>query len=204
MGYILAVHVPHRRHRHAAACCWDWPLILTPIHIAFLEMVIDPVCSIVFEAEGEEDDLMKRQPRAARAPLFSRALLFWGVTQGAVVFAAIAAILAVALDYGMPETELRALVFTTLVATNFGLIFVNRSFSASVVTAFRRSNRALWWVFAATVALLGIVLFWAPARSLFRFGPLHPDDLALCLGGGIAVLIVLDWLKPLWRRKLTG
>jgi P-type Ca2+ transporter type 2C len=203
MGYLLAIHVLIAGIA-LLPLLLGWPLMLAPVHIAFLEMVIDPVSSIVFEAEGEEADAMKRKPRDPREPLFSRALLLWGVTQGAVVFAAIAAILAAAIDYGMPETELRALVFTTLVATNFGLIFVNRSFSASVAAAFRRANRALWWVLATTVALLAIVLFWEPARALFRFGPLHLPDLALCVGGGFVILIVLDWLKPLWRKNLAG
>ena len=181
-----------------------WPLMLAPVHIAFLEMVIDPVCSIVFEAEAEEDDVMRRRPRDPSSPLFSGALIVWSVIQGAMVFGLVAAILAVSIHDGMAEIETRALVFATLVAANFGLVFVNRSFSASVVAAFRAPNRALWAVLAVTVTMLGVVLFWGPTRHLFQFGPLHLPDLALCIGGGIVTLIALDWLKPLWRAKLTS
>ncbi len=203
MGYILAVHVLIAGIA-LLPLLLGWPLILAPVHIAFLEMVIDPVCSIVFEAEAEESDVMRRKPRDPQSPLFSGTLVLWGVVQGGLVFALLAAILAAAIHYDMVEAEARALVFTTLVVANFGLVFVNRSFSASVAAAFRAPNRALWLVFATTAVLLGTVLFWLPARDLFQFGPLHPPDLALCLGGGIATLIALDWLKPIWRAKLIA
>src|ERR1019366_9548711 len=75
MGFIFAVHVP-------IAGLALLPLLFGPMHIAFLEMVIDPVCSLVFEAETEEDDVMRRPPRAPDEPLFSGALIGWGVFQG--------------------------------------------------------------------------------------------------------------------------
>jgi Ca2+-transporting ATPase len=203
MGYILAVHVPIAG-LSLLPLLFGWPLILGPVHIAFLEMVIDPVCSIVFEAEGEEADVMRRPPRHPATPLFSPALVLWSLTQGAVVLLLLVVILVLALRYGMPESEARALVFVALVATNIGLIFVNRSFSASIVAALARANAALWWVLGSVAALLGLVLAWPPGRALFHFGPLHADDLALCLGAGLVILVLLDLLKPIWRKRLTA
>ena len=203
MGYILAVHVPIAG-LSLLPLIFGWPLILAPVHIAFLEMVIDPVCSIVFEAESEEDDVMRRQPRNPKSPLLSTALVVWGLIQGSLVLLLLAGILFAAVRMHMPEPEVRALVFTSLVVTNIGLIFVNRSFSASVAIALRRSNKALWRVLVAVAAVLGLALFWPPARALFRFGPLHVDDLSLCLGAGIAILVILNFLKPIWRARLTA
>jgi P-type Ca2+ transporter type 2C len=203
MGYLLAIHVLIAGVA-VLPLLLGWPLMLAPVHIAFLEMVIDPVCSVVFEAETEEEDVMRRPPRDPHAPLFSRGLVGWGVVQGLAVLAAVVAIVAGAKHGGMPADELRALGFVALVAMNFMLVFVNRSFSASVLTGFRRRNGALWWVLATATALLGLVLYWLPARSLFGFGPLHPPDLALCAGGGLAILVLLDVLKPFWRGKLGG
>ena len=147
---------------------------------------------------------MRRKPRDAKSLLFSGALLMWSLTQGAVVLALTAGVMTVALFRGMPADELRALVFVTLVLTNIGLVFVNRSFSASPLAALRRRNRALWLVLGAALTLLGIVLFWLPARGLFHFGPLHLDDLAVCAGAGIVVLLALDAIKPAWRSRLTA
>jgi Ca2+-transporting ATPase len=203
MGYILAVHVVIAGLA-LLPLILGWPLMLMPIHIAFLEMVIDPVCSIVFEAEPEERDVMRRMPRDTRSSLISGSLIIWGLVQGVAVFISIAIVFAGAVRAGMPEGELRALVFTTIVATNFGLIFVNRSFSASIIAVFRVANPALWGVLATASGLLSLILLWPPARSLFHFGPLHLDDLLVCFGGAIVVLAVLQALKPLWRAKLTS
>jgi P-type Ca2+ transporter type 2C len=202
MGYILAVHVPIAG-LSLLPLVFGWPLILTPIHIAFLEMVIDPVCSIVFEAETDEADVMARPPRDPNSPLFSAGLAGWSLVQGAFVLLLVVVIYIVALRNGLPESELRALTFVSLVFTNIGLIFVNRSFTASLWTALQRPNAALWWAVGATVALIALAISWAPAERLFHFGPLHPDDLAICAGAGIATLLLLELLKPIWRRRLV-
>ena len=91
MGFIFAVHVPIAGLA-LLPLLFGLPIIFGPIHIAFLEMVIDPVCSLVFEAETEEDDVMRRPPRAPDEPLFSRALIGWSLLQGAIAFALVAAI----------------------------------------------------------------------------------------------------------------
>ncbi|HKF74131.1 MAG TPA: cation-translocating P-type ATPase, partial [Stellaceae bacterium] len=202
MGYILAIHVPIAG-LSLLPLLFGWPLIFTPVHIAFLEMVIDPVCSVVFEAEAEEADVMARPPRDPRSPLLSGALARWGLFQGALVFILVAAIYVIALWTGLPEADVRALAFVSLVFTNVGLILANRSFSASLVVALRRPNAALWVAIGAMTFFIGIVLLWPPARTLFRFGPLHADDAAICLGAGLITVLGLDLCKPMWRRRLT-
>ena len=124
--------------------------------------------------------------------------------QGAFSFALVAVIFVVALGRGMPETEVRALAFFSLVMVIVSLIFVNRSFSASLVTALRRPNPVLALVLLAVATMLGLTLLWPFASSLFRFGPLHLDDLALTLGAGVLVLVFLELLKPLWRERLRS
>jgi Ca2+-transporting ATPase len=166
------------------------------VHIAFLEMVIDPVCSLVFEAEEEEDDVMRRPPRDPDEPLFSRRLIGWGVAQGGLALALIVAILVISILRGMPDDEVRAAVFFSLVASIVGLVFVNRSFSRSLTAAFHRPSPALVLILAAVAALLGLTLLWPFARGLFRFGPLHLDDLVLTLGAGAFLVMLLEAIKP--------
>ncbi len=199
MGYILAVHVPIAGLALLPLLS-GLPLVFTPIHIAFLEMVIDPVCSIVFEAEGEEGDIMRRPPRNPAAPLFRPALVVWSLIQGGVVLVLVGAVFVVAVRRGLPDDEARSLAFATLVATNFGLVLVNRSFGASLVAAFRQPNRALWWVLGTTAAMLGAAFLIPPLRDLFRFGPLHGHDLAIALSAGLVALLALEGAKrPFWR-----
>lgn len=203
MGFIFAVHVPIAG-LSLLPLLFGLPILFGPIHIAFLEMVIDPVCSLVFEAEAEEDDVMRRPPRNPDSPLFSGTLVGWGLIQGTLAFALLAGIYLVALGQGMAENEIRALTFFSLVLTIVGLIFVNRSFSASLLTALIRPNRLLTIVVVAVASMLGGTLLWPFATSLFRFGPLHLDDLAVTLGAGLAVLACLELLKPFWRRQLKA
>ena len=205
MSFIFAVHVPIAGLA-LLPLLFGLPILFGPIHIAFLQMVIDPVCSLVFEAETEEDDVMRRPPRAPDAPLFSGPLIVWSLLQGAFAFVLVAGIFVVAFRRGMPEEEVRALAFFSLILTIVGLIFVNRSFSASLVTAFHRPNRVLALVLLAVTMMLGLTLLWPVARDLFRFGPLHVNDLALTLGAGVFVLVVLEVLKLLcagWRQSQT-
>ena len=201
MGFIFAVHVPIAGLA-LLPLLLGLPILLGPMHIAFLEMVIDPVCSLVFEAETEEDDVMRRPPRAPGAPLFSGSLIAWSVLQGVFAFVLVAGIFIVAFVRGMPESEVRALAFFSLVLTIVGLIFVNRSFSTSLATALGRPNPSLAWVLLAVVAMLSLTLLWPFASDLFRFGPLHWDDLALTFGAGVFVLVPLEAMKRVWRERL--
>ena len=145
---------------------------------------------------------MRRPPRPPDQPLFSGSLIWWSLLQGTFAFAMVAMIYVIALKRGMPEAEVRALAFFSLVLAIVSLIFVNRSFSASLVTALRRPNAALAWVLLAVPVMLGLTLLFPPISALFRFGPLHFDDLALTLGAGIVVLVVLEALKAVWRGRL--
>jgi Ca2+-transporting ATPase len=203
MSFIFAVHVPIAGLA-LLPLLFGLPILFGPIHIAFLEMVIDPVCSLVFEAETEEDDVMRRPPRAPDTPLFSGALIAWSLLQGALAFALVAAIFVITLRSGMPEQEVRALAFFSLVVVIVSLILVNRSFSASPLKALGRPNWTLAVVLAAVAAILALTLLWPFASKLFGFGPLHVDDLALTLGAGIIVLVSLEILKPILRPRLRS
>jgi len=197
--YIVAVHIPIAGLA-LLPLLLGLPLMLTPIHIAFFEMIIDPACSMVFEAQGEEADVMRRPPRDPRIPLLVPKRIAWAVVQGLIALAIVAGVLVGAARMGIPESELRALVFTSLVLINMGLILVNRSYESSVFRAIRQPNRALWILAGAVSALLATTLFWQPARTLFHFGQLNWNQLAVCGAVGIAALLLLEALKSRWFR----
>jgi len=197
MEFIVAVHVPIAG-LVLLPLFFGYPLLLGPMHIAFLEMIIDPVCSLVFEAEMEEDDIMRRPPRNPSEPLFSPTMVTWGLLQGALTFALVAGIFVVTFfARSMPETEVRALTFLTLVLSFIGLIFVNRTYSASLVKALMRPNTALWLVLASVAAMLSLTLFLPFGRELFRFGPLHLDDIAVTLAAGAALTCLISATKQI-------
>ena len=203
MGFVMAAHIPVAGLAFLPLA-FGIPLILFPVHIAFLEMVVDPVSSIAFEAEPEEGDVMSRPPRDPKSPLFSLPLILWSLLQGATVLVATAAIFLIAWRRGMPEAEVRSLAFVVLVVGNIAMILAGRSFSTSVIRAFSRPNPVLWMVLGADAILLASILSWPPLRNLFRFGPLHADDLGLCIAVGFGLLLVLELLKRPFRRALRG
>ena len=198
MTYILAIHVPIAGLA-LIPLLFGLPLIFWPLHIAFLELVIDPMCSIVFEAEPEEQAIMQRPPRNPEQPLFSTGHIVWSLAQGGVVLAFVAGLFVLALHRGLPEEDARSLTFAALVITNLGLVLVNRAEGSSLLAAFRRGNAALWWVTAGTGTILSAVLAFETTRQLFHFGPLHVDDVAVALASGVLVLIVLTLMK--WREQ---
>jgi Ca2+-transporting ATPase len=201
MGFIFAVHVPIAGMA-LLPLVLGLPIFFSPIHIAFLEMVIDPVCSLVFEAEIEERDVMRRPPRVPDAPLFSWSLIGWSVLQGVLGFGAVALIYIMAFYRGTPENEARAIGFVSLILTIFSLVLVNRSFSTSLVSAFRRPNAALASILLVIATMLAVVFLWPAAAALFRFGPLHAADLLTTLAAAATVLVGLEMLKPIWRAQL--
>ena len=203
MAYIIAVHVPIATLA-LVPLLTGLPLIFGPLHIAFLEMVIDPVCSVVFEAEPAEPDLMRRPPRAASSHLFSRSLVVWCLLQGVIASIALTLTYWLALRRGLPESDARTITFFSLVLIDLGLVVVNRSFGTLVLRGLRTGNRAFWWVSGVTLALLAVVVLWLPARRLFHFGPLHVHDMALVAAVVISVMVLLQLLKRGWRARLDS
>ena len=201
IAFIIAVHVPIAGLSMLPAFFGDWPLLLLPVHIAFLELVIDPSCSLVFEAEEAEPDVMERPPRDPAARLFSGKTLVVSLLQGLSVLAAcLGVFLFSRVDHGVEAV--RALTFTTLVVAFLVIILANRSWTRTIVGALRMPNRALWWVVGGTVGFLAVVLAVPGARELFHFAKLHATDLALSFGVGVGCLLWFELLKitPWWAR----
>lgn len=201
MAYILASHVPIAG-MSLLPVLFGWPLVLLPMHILFLELLIDPACSIAFEAEPEESDLMTRPPRSAQESLFTPRLLGLSLLQGLAVLAVVLAVFAVALGRGQGDEDARALSFTTLIVANLGLILSNRSWSRSMVAMLRVPNAALWWVVTGSLVFLAAVLYVPPIQRLFHFSTLHALDLIICLACGLGSIVWFEAFKR-WGRATT-
>jgi len=200
MGYILAIHVPIAG-MSLIPVLLEWPLVLLPVHVVFLELIIDPACSVVFEAEPEEADVMRRPPRDPKKPLFSRRSLALSFLQGFVVLAIVLAVYAISLFRGQGEEEARALTYTTLIVANLGLILTNRSRSRTILETLSTPNRALWWVMGGALVFLTAVLYIPFLRELFGFAYLHFIDIAICFMAGITSILWFEGLKMINRHR---
>jgi Ca2+-transporting ATPase len=147
---------------------------------------------------------MRRQPRDPREALFSLPMIAWSVFQGSLAFAMLAAIFLIETWSGMPEIELRALIFFALIAAIVALILVNRSFSAALGEALVRNNAVLRYVLAAVAGVTTLILFLPRAQTLLKFGSIVWSDMMLAVGLGIGLLVLLESCKPLVRRRMGG
>jgi Ca2+-transporting ATPase len=201
MSYILAVHVPIAGMALLPVLL-GWPTVLFPLHIAFLELVIDPACSMVFENEPAESDVMQRPPRDVKQPLFGGMTLGLALLQGlgALAVVLVATVWSAA---QLNEGGTRALAFAVLVFTNLALIFSNRSRVGSLWASLWVPNRTLWWVVAAALSLLGLVLYVPWLAGLFLFEPLPAIWLAGAAGLGLTSMLWFELVKTIKNKMET-
>jgi Ca2+-transporting ATPase len=199
-AFILAVHVPIAGATMIPVLL-RWPLILMPLHILFFELVMDPACSIAFEAEPEETEIMHRPPRNAAERLFSSKRIAVSLLQGIAVMISVLTVYGVALHLGHSESDSRSLAFSTLMIGNLALIFTNRSWSRTAWQMLRSPNRAFWWVVVGTLAGLAAVIYVPAIRQLFRLSFLHPLDLIVILCAGLIGVVWFEAMKAM-RRTL--
>jgi len=194
MAYIFAVHTPIIG-LSLIPLLLGWPQVFAPVHIVFLEMIINPACSIAFEAEPAEHGVMQRPPRSPAEPLFSRRVLLLSLLQGVLVLLAALAVLGYALQHGATESQARALAFSTLVSGNLGLILVNRSWQHTFLGTLKNRNPALWWVAGGAFAFLLLALTMPFLREVFHFGIITPKQFAMSFAAGLASVLWFELLK---------
>ncbi len=193
-AYVLAIHVPIAGISLMPVLV-GWPLVLMPVHVIFMEIIIDPACSIAFEMEPEERDVMQRPPRHPGQRLFTQGLMIRGLLQGLGAFAAVALVFVVSMKLGLSESDVRTLTFSTLIITNLALIVTNRSLTRPVWTAWRAPNPALRWLGAGALGVLATILYVPFVRDLFRMSRPHADDAVMILLASLGALVWMEIVK---------
>jgi Ca2+-transporting ATPase len=174
---------------------------MMPVHIVFLELIIDPACSTVFEAEHEEKDVMKRKPRGKNDPVFGVRPVIISLLQGLVVLGIVLAVFVFSGKLNAGENEARTMAFLTVVISNLCLILTNLSWTRSVFEIIRDPNPAMWWVISGASALITAVLLIPGLRKLFGFGILHLNDFLICIGAGLLSIAWFEVAKVIMKRK---
>lgn len=198
--FILAVHIPIAGLSMLPVLMGDWPLILLPVHIVFLEFIIDPSCALIFEAERAEPGIMQKPPRPLWERLFSKHMVWIGVSQGISLWLACSLIFA--LYWQTLGTEpARALSFVGLVFGVLTLILINRSEAISVWTMLRERNVALIGIVSTSLVFLYLVIGSAVIRDLFSFAPVPPLALGVAVLVAIGSLMWFEVIKVWWGRR---
>ena len=201
-AYVISMHAPIVGLTTVPLFIPSWPIVLQPIQIAFLELIIDPACSIVFEAESGDPDLMKRPPRRPNQPILDRSTIAIALLQGFGLFAASFGLYSWASATGKPDDVIRSLVFVSLVVGNVGLILTNRSWNLSIVRTIReRRNTTLPWLLAIVAVVLTLLLSVGFLRNAFEFGSLSSADLLLGITTGVIGSCWFEIYKRLRRDR---
>ncbi len=189
MCYVMAMHVPIAGMALLPVLL-GWPVLLYPLHIVFLELVIDPACSLAFENEPPEKDLMRRPPRAPGEPLFGREAVVSALVQGTWVLALLTALYGWALSQ-LPEPEARAVAFAGLVLCNLALLMSNRQ-RDGVGGILRIANPVFWGITVVALLLLALAVYLPAAAAMLRLAPPAPASL---LAAGLAAAVALAGLE---------
>jgi P-type Ca2+ transporter type 2C len=200
MMYIVSVHIPIAG-MSLLPLLFGLPPVLLPAHIAFLELIIDPSCSVVFEAEEEDDGIMNRPPRKLKEPLFGRTALVTSLLQGAGVLVAVFSILLLGIRVGLSSKDAGTLAFVTIVIANILLIITNLSEHENIFKIVQNKNASLKWIVLGTFSALGLILYIPFLRDVFHFSIVHPIDLVLSLGFSVVCLIWFKIIKQLFITK---
>lgn len=199
VSYLLAVHVPIAGVALLSVLL-GLPLVLLPVHILFLEFIIDPTVTIAFQAEPAEPDVMDRPPRDPRTSLYGEGMVLFNLGLGFVVLGAVAGLFLLSMREGASEALARSLTFSALVSANLALMLVSRSRTEGMAQLRGRPNPYLGFILLAAGAALAIALYVPPVASVFEFVPLPLEDLALALGVGVASGGWFELLKA-WRGR---
>ena len=202
LSYVIAVHLPIVGMSLIPVFVADWPLVLLPVQIAFLELIIDPACSVVFEAEQVDPAVMDAPPRGLREPMFGPRVLAIAALQGLSVLAATLAVYVWAVLGGHPDDQVRSITFAALVVGNLALILVNRSWRLPVWQTFRqRRNPAMKWILGTTALLLVTVLTVPALRHAFNFGAIPAGQWGLAILAGITGVAWFEVYKTVLVRR---
>jgi P-type Ca2+ transporter type 2C len=200
--YIISIHIPIILTVFIPlALGWIYPNIFSPVHIIFLEIIMGPTCSIIYENEPMEKNTMSHKPKALSNTFFNWRELSVSIIQGLVITAGTLFIYQYSVSNGYDEALTRTMTFTVLIAANIFLTLINRSFYYSILATLRYKNNMVLLIILITMALMGLLLFVAPFTRFFEFEPLNGGQLALCAGIGFATVVWFEIVKLIKRKR---
>ena len=201
LAYIFAIHVPIAGLSLIPVFFAELPLILWPVHIVFLELIIDPACSIIFEAEPEEKNVMSRPPRNINEPFFGIKKIILSCTQGLGILLVCLAVYFTGLKMGYSSSGVRTLTFVTLIVSNIAVILSNRSWTTNIFRILITPNRAVKWVVGGALFFLILIMEVPFLLTLFQFEKITIPELIVCIIAGLSSVMWFEIYKQIKRSK---
>ncbi len=200
-GYTFAIHVPIAGLSLIPILLGNFPLILWPVHIVFLELIIDPACSIIFEAEKPEENIMNRPPKGIGESFFGARKILFSCIQGLAILLITLSVYFIGLYFGFSEGQVRAMAFISLIVSNIAVIMTNRSWIDNIFKIILTPNKAVLWVAGGAIFFLALILNIPFFLDLFQFQKLSLLNIIMCSTAGLASIIWFEFYKLVNRKK---
>lgn len=198
--YIISIHIPIVMTVFIPLVLgWVYPNIFSPIHIIFMELVMGPTCSIIYENEPMEKNILTQNPRPFTTTFFNWKELTTSMIQGIAISLGTLGVYQWAIYQGYTESLTRTMVFTALISSNIFLTLVNRSFYYSIFTTSRYKNNLVWRIIVITIMIAGMLLYIKPLADFFEFESLKTSQLLVSVGIGFIVVIWYEFIK--WFKR---
>lgn len=195
LGYIFAIHVPIAGLSLIPVLFANLPLILWPAHIVFLELIIDPACTMIFEGEKEEKNVMSRPPKSIDEPFFGANKILLSCLQGVVILIICLMVYFIGLKMGYTEGSVRTLTFFTLIVSNIAVILSNRSWTIGFFRIIASPNKAVPWIIGGAIIFLSVILKVPFFRDIFQFEKTGVIELIICTMAGLSSIIWFEFYK---------
>ena len=200
-GYIFAIHVPIAGLSLIPILLAHLPIILWPVHIVFMELIIDPACSIIFEAEREEANVMSRPPKKLDEPFFGANKILFSCLQGVGILIITLAVYLGGLYFSYSPDQVRTMAFITLIISNIAVILTNRSWTDNIFKIIATPNKAVLCVVGGAVFFLALILNVPFFLELFQFEKLKFVHVLICILAGISTVIWFEIYKLVKLRN---
>ena len=204
MGYIIAIHIPIIGLALLPAFFPGLPILLMPLHIVFMELIIDPVCSIAFESEKEEIGVMKRPPRDPNMAFFGLKQIFKSSLVGLILLAMVLTVYFFSMQEGHTEGEIRAIAFTSLIIGNIFLILTTLSKTRNAIDVLFEDNISLKIILFVASTMMFLLISVPYLRELFSFAYPGYKHFYLAIGGGFSLLSLMEMYKYMQLRLNPG
>jgi P-type Ca2+ transporter type 2C len=202
MSYIIAIHIPIIGLTILPAFITSVPILLMPLHIVILELIIDPICSIAFEHEQEENNIMNRKPRNTMEKFFGANKILESVLQGLLLLAMTLVVYFVSIHEGHTYKEVRTIVFTSLIIGNIFLILTNLSKTRNYLQVILEKNWVVWVILSSAILLVALLISIPFLQKIFGFEFPGFTHLLPSLIGAIFLLLIFEIIKYIKNRKL--
>lgn len=194
--YIVSIHIPIILIVTLPLLfLWKFTDIFSPVHVIFLELLMGPTCSIIYENEPMEPGTMQRPPRKAGATFLSLRQLTLSIVQGLVITAGCLSIGYYFIQQDASDATVRTVIFITLLFSNIFLTLVNRSFYFSIIKTIQYKNNLVPLIIGITLLFIAGILYVPVIRDIFRLNTLSYSAIGYCIG---VAFISTMWME-LWK-----